>query len=126
MHYKTGFALQSQSRRWLSVLLLVVVCALLGVAPGMAQEPAQAPASAETTQAPVEAPAVVAVATVSAVDFCAVQAAPKSTEVPATASSCTSDSQCLPDKLCCRACGYFGCTLMACLTPMNGHCPFIP
>lgn len=126
MHYETGFAQQSQSRRWLSVLLLVVVCALLGVTQGRAQEPAQAPAPDETSEAPAAAPAVAAVATPSAVDFCAVQAAPKSADLPATSSSCTSDSQCLPDKLCCRACGYFGCTLMACLTPMNGHCPFIP
>jgi hypothetical protein len=126
MHYETGFAPQPQSRHWLRVLLLVVICALLGVAQGMAQEPARTPASAETSQAPAAAPAVAAVGTASAVDFCAVQAAPKSIELSATASSCTDSSQCLPDKLCCRACGYFGCTLMACLTPMNGHCPFIP
>jgi hypothetical protein len=43
-----------------------------------------------------------------------------------TSTGCTSDSQCPPDKLCCLACAFPGCTHKACLTPMDGHCPLIP
>lgn len=47
---------------------------------------------------------------------------------PATAqsASCTTNAQCPPGKLCCRACGFIGCTAMACLTPLHGRCPAIP
>ena len=41
-------------------------------------------------------------------------------------TGCTSDAQCPTGKLCCRDCGFFGCTHKGCLTPFHGGCPLIP
>ena len=114
-----------KSTGWPRILLLVVLCAMLGIAQGLAQAPV-----VENPQAPaVSAPSGVA-------DFLATLSAPSGSQSAAdlppapdflqASTGCTSDYQCLPDKLCCRACAFPGCTLKACLTPMNGHCPLIP
>jgi hypothetical protein len=58
-------------------------------------------------------------------------AGPAPTQPPApeflqTSTGCTSDDQCPAGKLCCRDCGFFGCTHKGCLTPFHGGCPPIP
>ncbi|HEX4963554.1 MAG TPA: hypothetical protein VF173_22180 [Thermoanaerobaculia bacterium] len=127
--------LQSPSRRWSFVLLLAALCAILGITQGLAQTAQPAPAG--NPQAPTAT-----LHGTEVTDFLATLSAnsagsqsgsgaagllPPAPELrQTTANGCTSDYQCLPDKLCCRACGFFGCTLKACLTPVDGHCPAIP
>ena len=53
-------------------------------------------------------------------------AQPPAPEFRQSSTGCTSDAQCPPDKLCCRDCGFFGCTHKSCLTPFHGKCPLIP
>lgn len=53
-------------------------------------------------------------------------AQPPAPEFLQTSTGCTSDDQCPAGKLCCRDCGYFGCTHKGCLTPFHGSCPLIP
>jgi hypothetical protein len=102
---------QHPARRWTCILLLAALCAT----PAVAQ-------TAPTTSAPVR---------VETANFLA-SLAPANDLTPApsflqtTANGCTSDAQCLPDKLCCRDCGFFGCTHKGCLTPINSKCPLIP
>jgi hypothetical protein len=104
--------------RWLNVLLLMSLLAVLGTAQCLAQ---QAPA---TSPATVHAASVTAPASAPAADFLASLSLDGSGAVPL--SGCTSNSQCPKPLLCCRDCGFFGCTTMACLMPLNGHCPAIP
>jgi hypothetical protein len=127
--------LQPSSRRWQPILLLAVLFTVLGIAPGAAQT---APA-VEAPQAPTAT--LHGTTAVDVTDFLATLSAssagsqsgsgaagmlPPAPEFLQTGTSCTSNSQCPPDKLCCRACAYPGCTLMQCLMPLNGHCPAIP
>jgi hypothetical protein len=128
MRYVSAFAPQSRSRHgWSRILLLAALCAVLGIAQGLAQAPV-----AESPQAPtVSAPPAVAefLATLSAPSGSQGGAAdllPPAPEFLQSSTSCTSDYQCPPGKLCCRACAFPGCTLKACLTAMDGHCPLIP
>ncbi len=110
---------------WSRILLLVAICAILGVAQGLAQAPVAASPQAPAVSAPSEV-----------ADFLATLSVPSDSQgtadlTPApeflqTSTDCTSDAQCPPGKLCCRACAFPGCTHKACLTPMNGHCPLIP
>ncbi|HEY0514564.1 MAG TPA: hypothetical protein VGH73_21865 [Thermoanaerobaculia bacterium] len=122
MGYLRGFVPQHPARRWSYILLLAAFCAIPVAAQGAAPAPAVGPQATAVT-ATVQAPA----------DFLASLSVPPTTGVPpapgflqTTGSSCTSDAQCPYGKLCCRDCGYFGCTHMACLTAVNGHCPAIP
>jgi hypothetical protein len=96
--------------------------------------PAVAQSAPTTSPATVSAQAVAvtpAPATAETAQFLA-SLAPANGLTPApsflqtTANGCTSDAQCLPDKLCCRDCGFFGCTHKGCLTPINGKCPLVP
>ena len=56
----------------------------------------------------------------------AAPAQPPAPEFLQTGTGCTSDAQCPAGKLCCRDCGFFGCTHKGCLTPFHGGCPPIP
>jgi hypothetical protein len=125
MRHPSAPAPRPLARHWPRVLLIAVLCAALGAVQGMALTPAAAAGPQAALQA---APAAAFLATLAADAAVASVAANTAGLPPALAAtgSCTSDSQCLPDKLCCRACGYVGCTLKACLTPRNGHCPLIP
>jgi hypothetical protein len=101
------------------VLLLAVLCAVFAAALCLAQTPVAA--------SPPPAPATTAefLASLSA-------ASPGSAglQTPAPvflqATSCTGSTPCPPGTLCCKACAYPGCTAMACLTPIDGHCPLLP
>jgi hypothetical protein len=120
MRHPSAVPLQLASR-WSTVLLLVLLCAVLGIAPCIAQAPAAAS---------VHAPAATATAP-DAGFLASLRSDPGSAELPPavflqSGTSCVRDSDCPPGKLCCRACAYPGCTHKACLTPMNGHCPLIP
>lgn len=120
--------LQPSSRRWQPILLLAALFMVLGIAPGVAQ-------TAPAIEAP-QAPTVTLHGTtaVDVTDFLATLSQGGSGAaglLPApqflqTSTNCTDNSQCPPDKLCCKACAFPGCTLMRCLTPMDGHCPLIP
>ncbi len=127
MRSSSGFASLSRSRRcWSRVLLLAGLLVVFGMAQGLAQAPAAEIPQAQAAMAgpaPATGEAAAFLATLSAV--------PAGDQAPApeflqTSTGCTSDAQCAPDKLCCRDCGFFGCTHKGCLTPMNGHCPAIP
>ncbi len=101
------------SPRCFSILLLAALMAALALPCFAAGAPsAPAPAADATFVASLAAPAAPAL-----------QPAPIFLQ---TSTDCTSNAQCPPGTLCCRACGFPGCTHKACLTPMNGHCPFIP
>jgi len=102
-----------------AVLLLTALLALLVVAPCLAQPPAAASTPAPAPDASFVASLLTAPAGMDA------GLPPPASFLP-SATSCTSNAQCPAGKLCCRACAFPGCTLMACLTPMNGHCPLIP
>ncbi len=108
--------LSSSSPRRLSVLFLAALMAALAL-PCLAAAPsAPAPAALAADAgfvASLAAPAAPALA-------------PAPTFLQATGSGCTSNAQCPTGELCCRACGYFGCTQTACFQPMNGHCPLFP
>ncbi len=108
----SGFVPQHSARRWSWLLLLVVFLAVPFAAHGV--PPAAASVSPHATAVPTTA------------DFLASLAVTPAPELRQTAGTCTSNDQCPAGKLCCRDCGYFGCTHMACLTPVNGECPAIP
>ncbi len=100
----------SSSRR-LSVLLLAALIAALAL-PCFAAATPSAPAPDASFVASLAAPA-----------------APTPPPAPTflqAGSGCTSNAQCPTGELCCRACGYFGCTQTACFPPMHGHCPLFP
>jgi hypothetical protein len=108
--------------RWLNVLLLMSLLAVLGTAQCLAQ---QAPTPAMSPATPSHAaPAVDRAAGPSAAGFIASLSLVGSGAIELT--SCTDNSQCTPPQLCCRACGFVGCTAMACLNPFHGRCPPIP
>ncbi len=111
---------RSTTRHWPRVLLIAVLCAALGAVQGMALAPSAVLASPAAALATAPAAGAAAFLATLSVDGAGLPPALAATD------SCTSNAQCLPDKLCCRACGYVGCTLKACLTPRNGHCPLIP
>jgi len=87
---------------------LAVLCLLVGALPGLAQAPQT------IAKSPAAAPAADFLASLSTVPAF----------LPDT--SCTTNAQCPPGQLCCRACGTPDCTAKACFVPMNGHCPLIP
>jgi len=118
MRHASAFAASLSSPRWLKILPLAALLAVLGAAQCLAQAPAAVATPATAVHAVAPAP-------VPAGDFLGALAA-EPADFLAASSSCTNNAQCPPGKLCCRACGFFGCTAMACLTPMNGHCPLIP
>jgi hypothetical protein len=126
MRYVSAFAPQSRSRHgWSRVLLLAALCAILGIAQGLAQAPVAASPQAPAASAPSDV-----------ADFLATLSAPSGSQGAAdlppapdflqTSTGCTSDAQCPTGKLCCRDCAFPECTHKSCLTPMNGHCPLIP
>src|SRR3954470_6379549 len=126
MRHGSDFVLQSR-RCWSRVLLLAVLLVVFGMAQGLAQAPvAEIPQAQAATAGPAPATGEVSafLATLSVVP--AGEQAPAPEFLQSGTTSCRSDYQCLPDKLCCRACGTFDCTRKACLTPVNGHCPAIP
>lgn len=130
MRYVSAFAPQSRSRHgWSRVLLLAALFAVLGIAQGLAQAPvaenSQAPTAA-TASAPTEVADFLATLSTPSGQSGAADLLPPSPEFRQSSTRCTSDYQCPPGKLCCRACAFPGCTLKACLTPMDGHCPLIP
>jgi len=114
--------LQPSSRRWHLTLLLAALVVILGLAPGMAQP---APAAANP-QVPTVTDFLATLSASSVGSPGAAELTPPAPVFLQTSTGCTSDSQCPPGKLCCRACAFPGCTLKECLTPMNGHCPLIP
>ena len=117
--------LQPSSRRWQLPLLLASLVVILGLAPSLAQP---APAAANP-QVPTVTDFLATLSAGSAVSPSGPGAAELVPPAPVflqTSTGCTSDSQCPPDKLCCLACAFPGCTHKACLTPMDGHCPLIP
>lgn len=108
--------------RWTCILLLAVLCAIPAAAQGV---PSASPATV-SPQAVAVTPAPV---TTETAEFLASLAAPATGLTPSpqflqTGAVCP--SPCPAGTLCCRDCGYFGCTQVACLTPVDGHCPAIP
>ncbi len=108
--------------RWTCILLLAALCAIPAVAQGV---PSASPATV-SPQAGAVTPAPV---TAETAEFLASLAAPATGLTPSpeflqTGAVCP--SPCPAGTLCCRDCGYFGCTQVACLTPIDGHCPAIP
>ncbi|HEX3552823.1 MAG TPA: hypothetical protein VIA62_06305 [Thermoanaerobaculia bacterium] len=99
------------------VLVLIGLFTILAAAPGLA---ATAPA------APLPAPSISQAAPVA--DFLATLAAePAGNPASTPATDCRSSARSCPaPKLCCLACGYFGCDTYACFDPVNGHCPLFP
>src|ERR1700709_18284 len=109
------------ARRWTCILLLAALCAIPAAAQGVTS-PAPATVSPQTvavTPAPVSAATAEFLASLAP----ATGLTP-SPEFLQTGTTCP--NPCPPGTLCCRDCGYFGCTHMACLTTVNGHCPAIP
>jgi hypothetical protein len=116
---------QHSARRWTCILLLAALCAIPAAAQGVTTTPATVSPQAITATAPTPVSAETA-------EFLASLAvAPTTAQPPSpvflqTTPGCTSDSQCPTGTLCCRDCGYFGCTHKGCLQPINGKCPLIP
>lgn len=103
------------SNRWLPVLLLTALFAVLAaVQVGAQTQPAPAAPVASTADF---------LATLAAVPANGQAGLPPS---PVLDSGCTTNAQCPKGQLCCLACGYAGCETYACFVPMNGHCPFFP
>jgi hypothetical protein len=100
--------------RRVSVLLLAALMAALAL-------PCFAAAAPSTPAPAVDAGFVASLAAPAAPTL-----PPAPTFLQTTGSDCTSDAQCPTGQLCCRACGFVGCTRMACFPPMHGHCPFFP
>jgi hypothetical protein len=134
MRHSSGFAPLYPLRLRSRVLLLAALCAVFAVVQCMAQAPVAAsqPPAVTLPDAPVTAtstaPATDAelLATLSAGSSGSAGLLSPAPQFLQSSTGCTNDYQCLPDKLCCRACAFPGCTAKACLTPMNGHCPLIP
>lgn len=125
MNHSSGCVSSSPVRRWRCALLLAALCAFLAAAQGVAQAPSAAP-SPQASAVSVT-PAGTAPGATDPADFLASLSGGQSPDfLQTTTNSCTSDYQCPPGKLCCRACAFPGCTLRACLTASDGHCPFIP
>ena len=95
---------------------LLLIAALAGAA---VPDKAELLASLSVAAAPAPVPPSVAPASPAPVQ-------PPAPEFLQTGTGCTSDAQCPAGKLCCRDCGYFGCTHKGCLTPFHGECPLIP
>jgi hypothetical protein len=118
---------QHSARRWTCILLLAALCAIPAAAQGVTPTPAAAvspQAVTATAPAPVSAETAEFLASLSAAP--AVPQAPSPVFLQTTNPGCTSDSQCPTGTLCCRDCGYFGCTHKGCLQPLNGQCPAVP
>ncbi len=114
---------QHSARRWTCILLLAALCAIPAAAQGVTPTPATAVSPQTVATA---APAPVSAKTA---EFLASLAAPATGLTPSpeflqTGAVCP--NPCPAGTLCCRDCGYFGCTQVACLTPIDGHCPAIP
>jgi len=119
--------MRNVSAGWSRILLLAALCAILGIGQALAQAPVAESPQAPTASAPMEvADFLATLSAPSGSQGGAADLMPPAPEFRQSSTRCTSDSQCPPDKLCCRACAFPGCTLKACLTPMNGHCPLIP
>ena len=102
-------------------LLLATLALLLAALTGLAAPAAPAHPAPSTPSADTAA----FLASLATAPASATQAQPATTPV-SSHSGCTSDAQCPTGQLCCRACGFFGCTATACFAPMNGHCPLFP
>jgi hypothetical protein len=101
-------------------IILIGLFAVLAAAPGLA---------ATVPAAPLPAAATSQAAPVLAADFLATLSVDLAAGAPApiSATDCRSSSASCPSpKLCCLACGYFGCDTYACFNPVNGHCPLFP
>jgi hypothetical protein len=98
------------------VLLLAVLCAVFAAALCLAQTPVAA--------SPSPAPSA------TAAFLASLAANPGSvglqTPAPVFLQTTSCATPCPPGTLCCKACAYPGCTAMACLTPIDGHCPLLP
>jgi hypothetical protein len=107
------------------VLILLALLTLIPFAQSMAQTPPVAvpPANLAATSAPD-----------AAVQFLATlpggqtQTPNDLTPAPSFMTGCTSNAQCPTGQLCCNVCGFLpakGSSLncVACVTPVNGHCP---
>src|SRR4051812_11356889 len=103
---------QHPARRWTCILLLAALCAI----------PAVAQTAPTTSPAPVSAETANFLASLAPAN----DLTPAPSFLQTTANGCTSDAQCPTGTLCCRDCGFFGCTHKGCLTPINGKCPLIP
>ena len=114
-----------RSTGWSRILLLVALCAVLGVAQGLAQAPAVENPQAPTVSAPSDVAEFLATLSVPSGSQGAADLPPAPDFLQST-TPCIDDSQCPSGKLCCRACAFPGCTLKTCMRPMNGHCPLIP
>jgi hypothetical protein len=105
------------------VLVLLALLSLLPFAQSMAQTPQMAAPPANPTAASAPDAAAQFLATLSGA-----QTPNDLTPAPSFMTGCTSNAQCPTGQLCCNVCGFLpakGTSLncMACVTPINGHCP---
>jgi hypothetical protein len=114
----------SVSKRWTCILLLAALCAIPAAAQGVTATPVAAVSPqtvATAAPAPVSAETAEFLASLAPAPATGLTPSP---EFLQTGAVCP--SPCPAGTLCCRDCGYFGCTQVACLTPIDGHCPAIP